>query len=270
MDKNYFACLDEESYDKEVLCDCNPKDPDKREFYNAIRNGQFSTCLYYIKKKDMLRRCRDYVCKSPLHIAVSKNQIKIAKLFISYGEDVNCLSGDEKSTPLESAVELNYVEMVELLIISGSDTSRTQSMSGGVRYLNQENIEHAVRSKNPEKLTRSIAIANLLNKTHFVHCFLWEWRDALKFFWSTWTYPKLSEETQLIFAPEIMFHIAKFMNINYSREDDISTKEIETVFNLSGEFYDCIERDNYMEYIFKIAEKIPEDILPTIPLPPFS
>ena len=273
MDKNYYACLDEESYNRDVLilCDCKPKDPDKREFYNAIKNGQFSTCLYNVKKKGMLRKCRDYICRSPLHIAVSKNQIKIAKLFISYGEDVNCLSGDENSTPLESAVELNYVEMVKLLIISGSDTSYTQSMSGGIRYLNQENIERAIRNKDSEKLAKSIAIANLLNKVHFVNKFLWEWSDAIEYFWSTWTDPRFGKQSQLNLPPEIMFHIAKFMNINPYRDDEIiSLKELETVFNLSSEFYDCIKSDNYTEYTFKIAEKIPEAILPTIPLPLFS
>lgn len=64
----------------------------------------------------------------PLYLAADRADVKVARLLIDAGADLNALRGAEKGggTPLSKAVNRGHVEMVKLLLESGCDVERME------------------------------------------------------------------------------------------------------------------------------------------------
>jgi ankyrin repeat protein len=57
----------------------------------------------------------------PLHIAVLKGQLEIAKLLLSKGAEINKNNDGDEATPLHIAAQHNKIDIVNLLLANGAD-----------------------------------------------------------------------------------------------------------------------------------------------------
>ena len=74
---------------------------------------------YLCTKMDV--NIKDCLGRTPLHLAVTKDNLNIVKLLIAAGSDVNSqsISGE---IPLTKAIKFNKIENARLLLRFGSDT----------------------------------------------------------------------------------------------------------------------------------------------------
>jgi ankyrin repeat protein len=60
----------------------------------------------------------------PLHSAVARQSLAIARMLLAAGAEVNATQADE-FTPLHEAAQNGQLEMVQLLIVYGADPAQT-------------------------------------------------------------------------------------------------------------------------------------------------
>lgn len=106
----------------------------KSNFNFNSKYYQGKNLLHYIveyKKYPLIKKCIKYGCNpnvcddnyfTPLHLAVSKSDLKATKILLKYGTDVD-MPGEFEQTPLHMAVTYGNLKMIKLLIKNGADVT---------------------------------------------------------------------------------------------------------------------------------------------------
>jgi len=104
----------------------NKKDRSKvRELFGIVKSNprNYRYLKSYINgliKEGVDISYQDYAGNTLLHLAVKLKDIKLLKLFIDLGVNVN-IANENRMVPLHNAILLNRLDMVDLLIESGTD-----------------------------------------------------------------------------------------------------------------------------------------------------
>jgi len=86
----------------------------------AVKHGHIAIVKLLIQRGTDLNSLSSY--GTPLYEAVLQSSMQCAKLLIGNGADINKTS-KSKETPLHKSTELEYVNLIEVLIRAGADTS---------------------------------------------------------------------------------------------------------------------------------------------------
>jgi ankyrin repeat protein len=97
-----------------------PEVPRTPPLLTALQAGRVDMARLLFEKGAKVRAEGIYA-SFPLHDAVRKNQLEIAKLLIEFGEDVN--GRDEDTTPLHVAGWTGNLEMARLLVDKGAEVN---------------------------------------------------------------------------------------------------------------------------------------------------
>ena len=95
------------------------------EVVHAVQSGNFDEVSQALESKSIQANACDYDGASLLHWAASNNRIKIAKLLLNAGADVNYGGGAGKQSPLEWALSGKYYYMAQVLYEHGADIQYT-------------------------------------------------------------------------------------------------------------------------------------------------
>ena len=92
-----------------------PKENEQsKRFLREVKLNQEANVADMLKSLPDLVNARDSIGKTPLHWAVIRNNILIAKLLLKFGADVNA-QDYSKRTPIDLALIQNYQNMINLL-----------------------------------------------------------------------------------------------------------------------------------------------------------
>jgi ankyrin repeat protein len=134
-----------------LLVGCGNPEADKALF-KAIRNGKIEMVKEAIANGANVNTFNINII-SPLHYAVSKSHNDIVELLISKGADVNFIadwngrydSRNRGFSPLITAIRLDNVEGVRMLLANGADINAKDGNTNGESplfySLNNDNIE---------------------------------------------------------------------------------------------------------------------------------
>lgn len=97
--------------------------PTTQDIIKAISFGDLNQVIQIVEEYPNLAKAADDRGYAPLHYAVSKRQIDIAKLLLSKGANVSAqdMDGD---TPLHWAAEIGMLDMIELLLLENADINQ--------------------------------------------------------------------------------------------------------------------------------------------------
>jgi ankyrin repeat protein len=130
------------------------------DIFKAIRKGNLEL-VEQILSRDRQKAIQYQGSLTPLHQAAYYNQVKIAKLLIQFGADVNAKGGRHNFTPIFIAASKGDVEFIKMLINNGAkiniqdDLGQTPLISAvmsddsqAVRILIDNGANLEVRDKN--------------------------------------------------------------------------------------------------------------------------
>ena len=126
----------------------------------GIRDGKFGVaeCLLEAGADHSLTDKRGF---TPLHIAVSRNDTRLAQCLLDHGAAINVRTQGDNRTPLMIAAAAGFTEMVEMLLSRGADPSIVDS--GGKSPLeravecHRSDVAETLRKAGPP-LKRSLTI----------------------------------------------------------------------------------------------------------------
>jgi len=96
-----------------------PDDPDRSAFFQAVDQGRTTQVAALLHQKPALVRIRDQTGKTPLHLAVQRNDPRIATLLVAYGAPPEARFGPGGHTALSWAVTCHALECAMALVRLG-------------------------------------------------------------------------------------------------------------------------------------------------------
>ena len=92
----------------------------------GIRDGKFGVAEYLLDAgaDHSLTDKRGF---APLHVAVARNDVRVAQCLLDHGAAINVRTQSEGKTPLMIAAAAGFAEMVEMLLSRGADPSIVDS-----------------------------------------------------------------------------------------------------------------------------------------------
>jgi hypothetical protein len=93
----------------------------------ACYAGRADRVAAFLKKDPTLVQMRTNWGDTPLHLAATLNQVKIAEVLLAQGADVNARDGGSKLTPLHLAATYSGSEMIRLLLKNKADRNAKNS-----------------------------------------------------------------------------------------------------------------------------------------------
>ncbi len=128
--------------------------------HGAVAGGDFNAVKQFLEEGiEVDLRVENEFRLTLLNIAVTYNQIDIAKLLIAEGADFNAKT-EQEWTPLMFAAVVGSIELVELLIAEGADVN---AMSASLETA-LDAAETEIESDTPEQKEAKIKIAKILRK----------------------------------------------------------------------------------------------------------
>jgi ankyrin repeat protein len=95
-----------------------------QDFWIAVYSCDLPKVRMYVSKNPKLVNAReDQKGSTPLHIAVEKNSLELAKFFLAKGASVNAGSTAVNNTPLHDASALGFYDMAVLLIANKANVN---------------------------------------------------------------------------------------------------------------------------------------------------
>ena len=87
------------------------------QLFGVICRDHYFCCYYYYYNKV-------FTSQSPLHVAILRKNVHLARLLLEHGEDVNQTFNDSLESPVHQAVRHLDLDMIQLLIEFGADLNR--------------------------------------------------------------------------------------------------------------------------------------------------
>ncbi|PQE28738.1 ankyrin repeat protein [Rutstroemia sp. NJR-2017a WRK4] len=91
----------------------------------AVKSGKTEIIQYLLSFGARLHLNHETMIEELLHVAVATGKQDLVSYLLSLGADIN-FANPEQKTPLESAVHMNRISMVELLVLHGAGLNRKQ------------------------------------------------------------------------------------------------------------------------------------------------
>lgn len=151
-------------------------------------HGDVAAVRKLLKEDGSLVSIRDAKNLTPLHVAASRGQSKVAKLLLDYGADVSGPSEDGDWTPLVFAAYRGHLEVAKVLIENGAGV--TSQDGNPIHFAGQRKHKDICRL-----LVEHGAIDNLIDSDD---------SDALLLFRAAYSYDSESVKQVLARRPELV------------------------------------------------------------------